>query len=70
MSEYTNYQSAQRRYDNLLPEDFEQVEMAPVKRCKTCENYFHPHNPRQHVCHECEGLYGFPAEHGQLGKDN
>lgn len=56
MNERQSLRSAQIRYDNLLPEDFEQVEIAPVKRCKTCENYFHQHNPRQHICPECEGL--------------
>lgn len=53
-NEQSAFKSAQRRYDNLLPEDFEQPDDRPVKRCKTCENYFRQDRVTQHICEECD----------------
>jgi len=53
-NERSAFKSAQRRYDNLLPEDFERDEELPVKTCKTCENKFLQDRPTQHICEDCE----------------
>lgn len=53
-NELARFKSAQRRWDNLSPEDFEQPDYRPVKTCKTCENDFRQDRPRQHICEDCE----------------